>query len=300
VKDAIPGERPACGFVRLRLEKDGLWAEVERWIPRAAFLLREKMYRYFSPVIRGLRHGNLRLTSLALTNRPALDGLEPLVATTDAGGERSATESGLAPKHKGKGKTMNRWLQQLAGLLGMESIVPGQDGDIGSEANDKLQELKTELQTLRQARDGQEKFLGDIATPLALSADADLAVVEGRVMALAERAQADAAALTSTRAELTQLQRRQSDEEKQRLLDAGLAEGKLTPALVESWANRQDVATLTAFLQHTPTGIFVPTGRVPVEALLPADELAAGARLREVARHCGVNPERVQQFACRV
>jgi len=81
----LPGERPAAGFAELALREDGLWAVNVQWVPRAALFLTEKLYRYFSPVIRGLRSGRLRVTSIALTNNPALDHLEQLVASAEQG-----------------------------------------------------------------------------------------------------------------------------------------------------------------------------------------------------------------------
>jgi len=67
---AVDFERPAAG----------LWAEVE-WTPAAAEQLRGRQYRYLSPVAL-VRRDDRRLTGLhsaALTNKPAIIGMRPVV-----------------------------------------------------------------------------------------------------------------------------------------------------------------------------------------------------------------------------
>jgi len=82
------GERTAHGFTSLQLREDGtLWANVERWSDRSRQLLSGsglEIAGYFSPTIRGLRSGRLRVTSIALTNTPAINNLERLSASGEA------------------------------------------------------------------------------------------------------------------------------------------------------------------------------------------------------------------------
>lgn len=61
----------------------GLWAEVE-WTPAAAEQLRGRQYRYLSPVAL-VRRADRRITGLhsaALTNKPAIIGMRPVVNAT--------------------------------------------------------------------------------------------------------------------------------------------------------------------------------------------------------------------------
>jgi hypothetical protein len=82
---------PAQGWVRrLEVRNGSLWGLVD-WLEPARTYIKEKKYRYLSPAIRfGARHPETgqpigaRLTSVALTNRPFLRGMMPLVAS-DAG-----------------------------------------------------------------------------------------------------------------------------------------------------------------------------------------------------------------------
>ena len=59
----------------------GLWATDVSWTPAAAAALTAGEYRYLSPVFTHDAQGRvLRLVSVALTNTPALDTLDPLVS----------------------------------------------------------------------------------------------------------------------------------------------------------------------------------------------------------------------------
>jgi phage I-like protein len=73
-------EAPAAGWIkRLFVRPDGLWAAVE-WTGRAKEYLKNREYRYLSPVF--LKDGAdrvVRLVNAALTNQPAIDGMEPVV-----------------------------------------------------------------------------------------------------------------------------------------------------------------------------------------------------------------------------
>jgi len=78
---------PAAGWVTgLELGVDGLYAYVE-WTDRARAAIRAKEYQYISPVFLWDKTTGavLELVSVALTNHPALDGMEPAQAKTEGG-----------------------------------------------------------------------------------------------------------------------------------------------------------------------------------------------------------------------
>ena len=62
----FPGGVAALGFGSLALAGEELRIKV-KWNPAAYEMLKEKIYKYFSPVIRGLENGPLRVTSVAMT-----------------------------------------------------------------------------------------------------------------------------------------------------------------------------------------------------------------------------------------
>lgn len=75
------GPVPAAGWFDLEVREDGLWAVSVEWTPRAAELLRNREYRYFSPAFYVDEEGRIvELINLALTNLPATKRMEPLVA----------------------------------------------------------------------------------------------------------------------------------------------------------------------------------------------------------------------------
>lgn len=74
-------QAPASGWIKgLELKNDGIYAAVE-WTNRAKDYLRNKEYRYLSPVVlvRKSDRKVSQLHSIALTNTPAINGMVPIV-----------------------------------------------------------------------------------------------------------------------------------------------------------------------------------------------------------------------------
>lgn len=285
------GERLACGFVRLAADEAGLWARVESWTPRAATLLREKNYRYFSPVLRGLRDGHPRITSIALTNQPALDRLDPLVARGEPG-----AGTGQAPHRQGD-PTVDKLAELLGRLLGSDALPLSASGPAAAEAAAaRLEEhLRRHEALVEEARQAQA-CLELLREPLALGAEPSLALLGGQVLSLVERAAVAERQSQDSQRELAGLKAARVTEERQQLLEQGLRSGRLTPALVEAWAGQQDLAVLRAFLEHAPAGALVPVGRLPLATLVEEEaEALPPGRLEEIAHCCGLDPERVRQ-----
>lgn len=70
-------QAPAAGWIKeIMLKSDGVYAVVE-WTDKAAQYIKEKEYRYLSPVVsvRETDRRALLLHSVALTNTPAIDGM---------------------------------------------------------------------------------------------------------------------------------------------------------------------------------------------------------------------------------
>ena len=92
-------EAPAAGWVKeLKLE-DGQIKAVVEWTPRGAQYLENKEYRYLSPVVNVRKADNkaVGLHSLALTNTPAIEGMNPIVNSDNfEGGQHSMDIKKLA------------------------------------------------------------------------------------------------------------------------------------------------------------------------------------------------------------
>jgi len=79
-------QAPAAGWIKeLFLKSDGIYSKVE-WTPKAEEYLKNKEYRYLSPVInvRTRDKKALFLHSVALTNTPAIDGMTAIVNSDKA------------------------------------------------------------------------------------------------------------------------------------------------------------------------------------------------------------------------
>jgi len=86
---SISGEKaPAAGWIKkLTKKSDGIWATKIEWVGDTEDLIENKEYRYISPVLdfnsTDNETGNgigVRLHSVALTNTPWFDGMQPLAA----------------------------------------------------------------------------------------------------------------------------------------------------------------------------------------------------------------------------
>lgn len=77
-------EAPAAGWIKkgglIDKGKDGIWAVVE-WTDRAKEYIKNKEYRYVSPVFLKRLSDNkvIKLVNVALTNQPNIDGMVPII-----------------------------------------------------------------------------------------------------------------------------------------------------------------------------------------------------------------------------
>jgi YebC/PmpR family DNA-binding regulatory protein len=178
------GENAAAGMAAL-VERDGsIWARVDKWAARARELLAgsgDAMYGYFSPVIRGLKNGPLRITSIALTNTPAING-QDLLAASDRGAVIPLTFSG---KHQPnpKEKSMKKLLSRLAQLLGHDVAALTDSTD----PSPLIEGACGAIETLRAGVVG----LADVRGALALADDAKPPAIVGAALAAIEKGKAE-------------------------------------------------------------------------------------------------------------
>ena len=115
-------QAPAAGWIKdIVLKSDGIYGAVE-WTERAAEYLRNKEYRYLSPVIlsRGKERRVVALHSAALTNTPAIDAMTP-IACSD---KPSEDESGAYP---GEADSSGKGIEALAELLQLDPSATMED-----------------------------------------------------------------------------------------------------------------------------------------------------------------------------
>lgn len=78
-------EAPAGGWIKELYEEDGAIVARVEWTPKAASYIKNKEYRYLSPVVM-VRESDKKvvgLQSAALTNTPAINGMYPIVNSVD-------------------------------------------------------------------------------------------------------------------------------------------------------------------------------------------------------------------------
>lgn len=279
------GERAAAGLVRLVEEDGALWAHVERWSARARELLQgvgDALYGYFSPVIRGFTDGNMRVTSIALTNLPALNRQELLAASSEARNHRLPIAQPVRNPNRG-GRPMDP-IRKLAELLGIDAV------SLTDEATAIPQVVAAAIAEIEQRRKAAADFLAAVGEPLGLASEATLENAAGAILSRIEKGRSDATALGELTARVQDLEGKERD----RFLADLQAAGKLTEAMLP-WAKRQNLAALRDWATTAP--VIVQAKRIVDGNTLAADD--AAGRLTEadraVAQACRVDPKRVAE-----
>lgn len=198
----------------------GLFASPVDWTKRGAAYIKAKEYRYLSPVFGYDRRTGevLELLHVALTNDPALDGMDALAAA------RFDPATLAVPSTQEK-QSVNR--EQLIALLGLSSDASEEDIDsaltgLKAEAG-KVQGLTDALAAAKTANPDPSQYV-------------PIAVVESM--------KGDIAALKSA----------QVGGEVDALVKSGIDDGRILP-VQESWARElgtKDLVALKSYLEKTP------------------------------------------------
>lgn len=226
-------EAPAAGWIKELVNKgqDGLWAKVE-WTPRGEEYIRNKEYRYLSPVVL-VRKNDKRaiiLHSAALTNTPAIDGMHPIVNSLGA----NAPESEVIA-------TMDL-LKKLAALFGLPETAT--EDDVMAAIN----KMKDQPPVVANK---------DILSLLDLKESATLDETKGAIIAL--KNPSGYVKAEEFKALKDKLDLRDRDD----LVGQALKSGKVAPAQKE-WAEEyalKDPAGFKAFLEKAP--VVVPLDKMP-------------------------------------
>lgn len=228
-------EAPAAGWIKTLIDRgvDGLWAAVQ-WTPRAAGYLRDREYRYLSPVFikRASDARVVRLVNAALTNQPAIDGMVPVMNRAIA-----------ADPQKEGGKEMQMQMQKIMEALGLDATL----GE--AEATAAIAALRDKLRAVIES--------------IGLQPDADSAEITGTLCAM-KQAHEQFAALA---ARVGELEAALGGHEAEGLITQAMREGKLTPAQ-RAWADdyaARDIDGFRVFVAKAP--IVVPVTDAPSHAV---------------------------------
>ncbi|MBO4647102.1 MAG: hypothetical protein J5806_02985 [Lentisphaeria bacterium] len=262
----FPGGVAAMGFGRLVLSGDRLRIKA-KWNPAAYEMLKEKIYKYFSPVIRGLENGPLRVTSVAMTNTPAINNLDALAASAT----KLSGKSDTSDKSDRKG-TMNKLEQALKRLTGRDSVALG--GEVSEEEKDKIAcEVEAKADLIEQVK----KLLG-------LEAGATLEQVVAALKGMDEKAKS----ADDKQAQLDQMAASAEKAEHARQVARGRAERKIVDADME-YVNSLDSKALSAYLDHAAPKFPAPMERKVTERKPDAVALSSVDRIAiDSLRNAGV------------
>lgn len=223
----FPGGVAALGYGSLALSGDNLRIKV-KWTPTAYEFMREKIYKYFSPVLRGLEKGPPRITSVAMTNVPAINQLDALAARAEK--NQTPDLSGKTRKEPGMGKLE----KALMRLTGRDAVALG--GETTEEEKDKI------------ACEVEEKasLIEQVKTLLGLGAEAGIEEVIAALKAETDKAKT----ADEKQAKLDELAASAEKTEHARLVAQGKAERKIVESDME-YVNSLDSKALSAHLAHT-------------------------------------------------
>ena len=248
------GPNPAAGWIkRLAADAEGLWAQVE-WTPPAAELLRNKQYRYLSPVFWTNKADGrvVKLGPIALTNTPATVGARPIVSNRN---DPSDEEE----------KDMKQVIAKLCALLGLKPEATEQEMLAGMgavEAALKVAATVREKLALKpeddvaaaasswqpRAKEVLPKRLLDV---LGLAAGATVSDAEAAIAAMKPAAEQ----FQAVRTELNEVKAKLLARETEELVASALKAGKVTPAQKE-WA--------AAYAARDPEGFKTFLAKAPV------------------------------------
>lgn len=265
-------QAPAGGWIKdIYKGADALMAKV-RWTDRAAEYLKNREYRYLSPVVLTRKSDKkvVSLHSAALTNTPAIDGMFAIV-----------NSMGLPedPENNKEDGTME--LKKLTKLLGLPE-------DAGE------QEVEKALAALIKAADerrNEQPPVEYVANSVVLS-----------LLGLDKSAKTEdaAAAIMSLKAgsadaELLQLKEELRENAAKELVQEALRAGKITAAQSE-WAKSyalSDKEGFRSFVEKAP--VIVPQGSLDIS---DAPDGAAGKEACDpkILKNCGLTDEDVRKY----
>lgn len=253
----IPSGVAAMGFGTLFLRGEELRIKV-KWNPAAYRLMQEKIYRYFSPAIRGLVQPPLRVTSVALENEPAINHLDSLAASA-VDRETPGNIPDHNNKHQQKEHAMTPVEKALSRLLGRDTLTLSadpssvDDGSLAAGITEKV-ELLAEFRRILNLQDDVPDALLVPALQKLISRDEDLEKLRKE--------------LNDAEEKLKQIRIQQEKKQHDELLEQGIRDGKITPSTREWWGKLDNVQ-LSAHLAAAP--VIIPQG-ITMRDALPAED----------------------------
>lgn len=273
-------QAPAGGWVKeLSYTPEAIEAKVE-WTPKAQEYLKNKEYRYLSPVVLTRKRDNraVALHSLALTNTPAINGMFAIVNSADAdinfddtGGNRMDLQKIKELLGLPADATEEAVMNELVKKLGSDGEKEGEgDAEAGTDKGEETQAVANSV------------ILGLLGLPDSAKTED----VAGKIMAL--KAGAD-----SQQQEIIDALNRLKDREAEDAVMTALKSGKITAAQ-KDWAKTyalKDRTGFDSFIEKAPA--VVPVGKIPLK---DAPKRTAGVDSL-VLKATGMTKEDIDKYA---
>ncbi len=266
-------EAPAAGWVKeLKLEGGSIVAVVE-WTPRGAEYLKNKEYRYLSPVVNVRKTDGkaIGLHSLALTNTPAIENMTPIVNSDNFEGGQTYMD-----------------MQKLAALLGL-----GPDAT-EEQITEALQTMAAENKSLKEGQQTGEATVANkaVCELLGLKAGAPAEDVTAKIMELKSGTIDGVNVLEELRTLKQQTAQRDADE----AVTMALKAGKITPAQ-KDWARSYALADpkgFGAFVEKAPQ--VVPMGEIAPEDAKVLKSSMSDEATTLVCKQLGISQEDLEKY----
>lgn len=262
-------QAPAAGWIKhlAYVAGEGLRAAVE-WTEKAGEYLKNREYRYFSPVLAaGATDRRVKaLLNVALTNSPLINHLAPIVAKN-----QSAKED-----------TMIEKLRKLLGLA----------ADAAEEKITEAVELMVnKLKTFEEAR--PVVACKEVLEALGAKADATTEEVVRVVASL--KAPGDVAVQLSQ--EVAALKTKIAAMEQEDLVALALKDGKTSPEELDKWGRDLALKNPDSFrliVLSRPAGSVIPLGGLPPSA--PSRDGGLDDVQRQINALCGLDEETFKKY----
>jgi len=264
-------QAPAAGWIKRLIyrAKEGIFAVVE-WTEKAKAYLKNREYRYFSPVIFVTAKDRrvVKVFNVALTNEPKINNLKPIMAKLEAWPIKEKEES----------------MDKLKKLLGLAADA----------AEEKIQEAVQLL--VNKVKDLEGKTVIACKEVLdAIGAKADAGKDEVLRIITGMKSPGDVAVALSQ--EVAVLKRELAELKTNELIGLALKEGKTSPEELEKWGRNLALKSpeqFTLIVLARPAGSVIPVGGVP-----PGPKNRNGGlddTQKEINKMMGIDEETFKKF----
>ena len=277
-------QAPAGGWIKdIYKGDDALIAKVE-WTPKATEYLKNKEYRYLSPVVMVRKRDQkaTALHSVALTNTPAIDGMFPVV------------NSLTIEDYSEGGTTMD--LKEIAKALGLpETATEEEVKKAVEEAGKAVQKIK-EMEgkgegSTGEGADASAEVVANstILKLLELDENAKTEDVAASIMAL--KTGGDKATAATVLALKEKIERKEAEE----AVQLALKEGKITAAQTD-WAREYALKDADGFKKFMDKAVaVVPQGKMALKDA-PADNTKTDDVDMAILKNCGISEEDMKKY----